>query len=82
MLVDAGQKKKVLQMVEDCGCNKACTCADSDFEDVAPVRHLTGSNLLECYTEKAKGCKFGLPFGGTYFCRCPVRSYIKRELNI
>ena len=69
-------------MVENCGCGKNCMCADFDFEDIAPVRLLSGSNLLECYTEKAKGCKFALPFGGTYFCRCSVRSYIKRELDI
>lgn len=37
--------------------------------------------IIECLEKDRKGCDFALPFGGTYFCECPLRLYIRREFH-
>ncbi len=82
MPVEEDQKEDVRQRIEACGCAKKIKCIDTDFQDVAPIKSVVNCDLLECYTDRAKGCKFALPFGGTHFCQCPVRAYLLSELNI
>ncbi len=33
-------------------------------------------NLFECLTDDAFECPYAVPFGYTYFCRCPSRGEI------
>ncbi len=82
MPVEEDQKEDIRRKIIECGCTKDVKCIDTDFEDVAPVKNIAASDLLECYTDRAKSCKFALPFGGTHFCRCPVRAYLYKEFNI
>ncbi|MFA5423862.1 MAG: hypothetical protein WC374_08400 [Phycisphaerae bacterium] len=79
MPVTEDQRRDILKMIEKCGCTKCEKCIDTDFENLAPVKHIPASGLLECYTDRAKGYKFALPFGETHFCRCPVRAYLYNE---
>jgi hypothetical protein len=82
MVINIEQKKIIKRKIERSKCTKAIKCIDTDFMDVAPVRSVAACELLECYTDRARTCRFALPFGSTYFCRCPVRAYLFRELNI
>jgi hypothetical protein len=82
MPVTEEQKQDVRRRIEACGCAKKVKCIDTEFQDVAPVRSIVATDLLECRTDRAKGCSFALPFGGTHFCRCPVRAYLFKEFNI
>lgn len=82
MYIEQSQREDIKNKIEACGCNKQIKCIDTNFQEVAPVKNIAASELLECYTDKAKGCKFALPFGGTYFCRCPVRAFLLKEFNI
>ena len=82
MAVNTEQKEILREKIKGCGCTKKVKCIDTDFQDVAPVRSVAANELLECYTDRAKTCKFALPFGATYFCRCPVRAYLYTELDI
>lgn len=76
------QKEVIQQKIVECGCTKDPKCIDTDFEDVTPVKSVAAGELLECYTDKAKNCEFALPFGRTHLCRCPIRQYLYKQLNI
>jgi len=82
MIIEEAQKEDIQQQIKSCGCTKQVKCIDTNFQELAPVRNIADSKLLECYTDKAKGCKFAMPFGGTHFCRCPVRAFLLKEFNI
>lgn len=75
-------EQDILKRIKECGCTKAVNCLDADFENLAPVKKIPASDLLECFSDKAKDCKFALPFGETHFCRCPVRAYLFNELDM
>ncbi len=82
MFIEEAQKEEIKQKIKACECTKKIKCIDTNFQDVAPVKSVAAGELLECYTDRAAGCKFALPFGGTYFCRCPVRAYLFKQFNI
>ncbi len=82
MAVNTEQEEILREKIHRCQCTKEVKCIDTDFQNVTPVRSVASNELLECYTDRAKTCKFALPFGATYFCRCPVRAYLYTELDI
>jgi len=82
MSVEKNQEEDLRRLIEACGCTKKIKCIDTNFKDVAPVKSVAAGELLECYTDRAIGCKFALPFGSTHFCRCPVRALLFRQFNI
>jgi hypothetical protein len=82
MPIKEDQKEDIRRKIVECGCDKKIKCIDTNFEDVAPVKNAAASDLLECYTDRAKNCNFALPFGSTYFCRCPVRAYLYQNFGI
>lgn len=82
MQLETEQKKLILEKIHAQGDGDKAGCVDVSLGNIAPVRKVEASDLLECYTEAAKGCKFALPFGKTYFCRCQARNYLYRELGI
>ena len=82
MVVNTEQKEILREKIQECQCTKEVKCIDTGFQNVAPVKSVAAHELLECYTDRAKTCKFALPFGATYFCRCPVRAYLYTELDI
>ena len=81
MSAEKNQKDNVRQLVETCGCTKSKNRISDDFEDVAPVKSVAGGQLLECYTDRAIGCKYALPFGNTFFCRCQERDILFKEYD-
>jgi hypothetical protein len=82
MSIEEVHRQVIRQKIAECGCTKKTKCIDTDFGDVGPVKSVAAGELLECYTDRAKRCQFAVPFGGTHFCRCPVRAYLYKHCDI
>ena len=75
-------KKKILkEIIDDIQCPKDFECYKSEFEHLCEIKDIGVDTFLECLDKEANGCTFSVSFGGSYFCRCPLRIYIAKELK-
>ena len=75
------ERKKIEELIDQLSCTKDFRCAQSGFERLCSARDLGLESFLECLEEEAWGCRFALSFGEGYFCRCPLRVYIAKNLK-
>ncbi|MBW8039002.1 MAG: hypothetical protein FVQ85_03285 [Planctomycetes bacterium] len=77
--VENGQ---IQEIMKDMACEKDFDCYKSGFENLSKIEIVGDAILIECLEERAKTCKFGLPFGMGYICKCPLRNYIAKHYKI
>jgi hypothetical protein len=75
------ERTKIEKLIDQLSCSKDFRCAQSGFERLCKARDIGLERFLECAEKKAWGCKFAFPFGDAYFCRCPLRVYIAKNLK-
>ncbi|MDB9822901.1 hypothetical protein OAC89_04295 [Deltaproteobacteria bacterium] len=55
---------------------------NNENEQLCKARDADLDTYIECIEEKRYNmCKFNLSFSNIYLCRCPIRTYISRELG-
>jgi len=62
-------------------CPKDFKCCKSGFENLCKATDIGLRSFLECLEENPLDCPFAVSFGFSYFCQCPLRIYLKRELG-
>ena len=81
MKIDKDSKKQIEKIIDKMNCQKNFECYTSEFKKLSTVKSVNSKNLFECLSKKPKKCQFSLPFGDGYFCKCPLRIYIAKNLN-
>jgi hypothetical protein len=71
----------IAEIRDEVACPKNFACCESAFEDLCKVSIFTQAGLVECLEKRAKSCAFSMSFAGSYFCSCPLRTYIAMNLN-
>ena len=79
--MDEQQRNILDDLVSQTDCPKGFECVESKFEVLGKAKDRGLEGYLDCLDDSAPSCKFGVPFGSGYFCRCPVRVYILKELG-
>lgn len=72
---------KIQEIMRSMQCYRDFECYKSGFENLRKVEIGVEALLIECMEEKAKTCKYGLPYGLGYICKCPLRNYIAKNFN-
>ena len=73
--------KQVKQIIRGMSCRKNFKCYTSDFEDLCKARDLGMENFLECHEKESEPCEFSFPFGKGFFCKCPLRYFVAKNLE-
>ena len=63
-------------------CPKDFKCAESGFENLCKARDFGLDGYLECLEDNPSRCLFALRFGNIHYCKCSLRVYLAKELNI
>ncbi|MDT8303988.1 MAG: hypothetical protein RQ760_21075 [Sedimentisphaerales bacterium] len=74
-------KAQIEEIFSGIECPKNFRCYKSGFEDLCKVRIFPDGELIECFDESGKLCKFSFDFGYGCFCKCPLRRYIAKNFN-
>ena len=74
-------KKQIEQIISGMKCRKDFKCYKSGFKDLTRVQVFTASDLLKCLGDNPQKCEYASAFGDGYFCKCPVRLYISKNLK-
>ena len=75
-------RKRIEQIIGEMQCPKNFKCAESGFENVCKANDNRLDDFLICLEEYPMACKFVVPFGASYYCRCPLRVYLSKKLMI
>ena len=73
--------KQIEEIIGRMKCPNDFRCWESGFEALCKARDIGQESFLECLEENPQECKFSLSFGYSYFCQCPLRVYIAKELK-
>ena len=72
---------KIQEIMRDMQCPTDCECYKSEFENLSRAAIVGNAKLVLCLEEKAKTCNYGLSYGYSYICKCPLRNYIAKNFN-
>ena len=76
MKIPAENEAEIRRILEGTECPRQAECCDPNFRRLGRIHRLSDANLIECLDERGRSCPFGLSFGYSVFCRCPVRKYL------
>jgi hypothetical protein len=62
-------------------CPKEFVCYKSGFDRLCRAEDIGSESFLQCLEGNSSDCNFSLFQGGLYFCKCPLRIYIKKNLH-
>ena len=82
MELKAGQRADIDNIKLSMDCPKGFECEQSNFTKLSEVRDLGITDMVQCLSDTPEQCTFAVPFGFGHFCKCPLRVYLARELNI
>ena len=82
LLMEQKHKKRMEEIMRTIECPYDFKCCKSGLTDLGKVKDFGCDLALESLDEKGCMCKFGTLFGRTFFCKCPLRIYIAKELKI
>jgi hypothetical protein len=74
-------KSRIEQFIGTLECPRDYECYRSGFEMLSRAQCVGETGLIECLGEHGDCCPYGLPFGDSVFCQCPLRKYIAETLG-
>lgn len=74
-------KKKIKKIMAEFKCPKNFKCYKLGFEKMCKAKDRGLSMYILCLEKDPKDCVFATRFGSGYFCRCPMRVYMVKELK-
>ena len=72
--------KRLKELIANFPCDKDCQCYQSGLENLCQAQDIGITSFLVCL-EKVTDCQYRITFGDLYYCKCPLRRHIKRELG-
>ena len=74
-------KKQLEEIIDGLKCPKDFICYQSGFASLCKAQDIGMETFLDCLDEKSHECKFSVPTGKYYICKCPLRVYIAKNLG-
>jgi hypothetical protein len=71
----------VEEMMSGFTCPKGFKCYQSSFKNLCKARDIGLASFVACLMSDPLECKFSLLFGGVFFCTCPIRIYLAKNLK-
>ncbi len=78
--MDEVDEKKIVEIMGEMTCPKDFKCAKSGFENLCKAKSAGTDSYLLCLESDAK-CAFTFRLAGLYFCKCPMRVYLRNNLG-
>jgi hypothetical protein len=79
--VKTDHKDEIEKIIGQMQCSKDFQCYKSGFEILSKIKDIGLASHVQCLEENVFGCQFSVRFGGNYFCECPLRVYIAKEVK-
>ena len=77
--MDNKAEEQIKQITDNMQCPNDFVCVKSNYETLCKAKNIGMRDFLQCEDQDSAVCKFSLPFGNSYFCKCPMRYFIARN---
>ena len=75
-------RKKIEEIMGEMSCPESFKCSESGFETLCKAKDRGVKRHLDCLEDDHSRCTFALSFGDGYFCKCPLRVFLSKELKL
>jgi len=84
MQIPEKHRKEIERIMAHSECPAGFACYTSGFRNLCKAADANVEGFANCLDEsvKTQPCRFSLPFGYQYFCRCPLRVYLAKNMHI
>jgi len=84
MQISEKHREEIEQIIAGFECPKDFVCYKSGFENLCKAKDANIEGFTYCLGEarRTELCPFSLSFGYRYLCKCPLRVYLIKNLNI
>ena len=79
--MENSHEKTIGKIISRIQCTKHTKCYESNFENICKAEDKGLPVHLVCLEDKPQDCHFSLSIGEEFYCGCPLRFYIARELK-
>jgi hypothetical protein len=74
-------EKQIKDIIGGLKCPKDFKCYKSGFKNLCKAEDIGMATFIKCLEEKPQKCKFARPFGYSWYCNCPLRTYIIKNIK-
>lgn len=79
--VDQHVRKNLEDIMKTMKCPKGFVCYTSGFRKLCRAKDVGLDSFVACMVSVPMECKFSIHFGGLFFCQCPLRVCISKNLK-
>jgi len=81
--MDQDIKKQIKEIIGEIQCPREFCCLETGFDRPCKTKDIGMKAYLKCLEEDPSHCPFSMSFGSgsMYFCSCPLRIHICKELG-
>lgn len=82
--MEAVHERQIEEIMEAMTCPRDFECCKSGFEKLCKATDIGKEGFvtcIRCLEENSEECWFSVSCGRSYFCQCPLRIYIVKNLN-
>jgi hypothetical protein len=79
-------KEEHLKVIEEISkqvsCDKHVQCYTSGLTNLYKAEAIGSDAHPKCFDKRPQSCQYSYPKGDSHYCRCPLRAYISKNLNL
>jgi hypothetical protein len=79
--MEEGFDKHVKEIMSGTMCYKGFACYKQGFENLCRAQDVGLEGFLECLEEPSPACSFSTRYANAFYCSCPVRVYVGKNLE-
>jgi hypothetical protein len=74
-------QREIEEIMEGLKCPKDFICYKSGFRVLCKAKDVGLESFIACLASNPYACKFPILYGGAFFCQCPLRIWIAKNLR-
>jgi hypothetical protein len=80
-LMERDYEEELETIIGELQCSNDLRCYRSGLEDLCKAKDIGLESFLECLEENPNECRFSVPYGHSFFCKCPLRVHMAKNLK-
>ena len=79
--MEESHEQEIEKIISQTSCPKGFTCYKKGFHSLCKAKDVGLESHVQCLDSNSNGCAFSVRYGYSYYCRCPLRVYVAKNLG-
>jgi hypothetical protein len=81
-MMEKDHRKKLNEIMGQIECSKMFECTTSGFKNLCEAKDYILDDYAICLETIPESCEFAFSLGFKYYCKCPMRVYLVKDLGM